>query len=120
MHLAFVLEPTRDLDSTLAAYCAVGFSFLVRPDDETVLLEASGSLYADLMLEASAFEDRGGAGPVFRVDSVDQFFLSHREADWVCPPTDVLASRHAALPVGSRRLRVFDTTAKVAWSRWFR
>ena len=100
MHLAFVLEPTRDLDSTLAAYCAVGFSFLVRPDDETVLLEASGSLYADLMREASAFEDREGAGPVFRVDSVDQFFLSHREADWGCPPDPCAGGPACCAPSG--------------------
>lgn len=92
----------------------------MRPDDETALLAAPGSRFADLMLEVSAFEERGGAGPVFRVESVDRFFLTHGEADWVCPPTAVPAGRYAAFQVGSRWVRLFDTSAGAAWSRWFR
>lgn len=120
LHLSFVLEPVGDVEVALAPYLAAGFRILIKPDDETVLLAAPGSPHADLMLEESAFEDRGGPGPVFRVASVDRYYGEHGGAVWVCPPTAVPAGRYATFQVGSRWLRLFDISAGVAWSTVFR
>ncbi len=91
MRLEFIYLPVQDLPGALALYRdGLGFDEVWREGELTVGLAIPGSETA-LMVDAAAAPG-SGPGPIFGVESVDQW-LDGRELDVFLPPSDIPGGR---------------------------
>jgi catechol 2,3-dioxygenase-like lactoylglutathione lyase family enzyme len=91
MRLDFVYLPVQDLAAALALYRdKLGFDEVWREGEHTVGLAIPGSETA-LMVDAAAAPG-SGPGPIFGVESVDQW-LDGRDLDILLPPADIPGGR---------------------------
>jgi catechol 2,3-dioxygenase-like lactoylglutathione lyase family enzyme len=92
MRLDFVYLPASDLEGALALYRdTLGFDELWREGETTVGLAIPGGDTA-LMIDAAA-EPGWGPGPIFGVDSVDEWLSGQDGLDVVTPPFDIPGGR---------------------------
>lgn len=92
MRLDFIYLPTQDLPAALALYRdAMGFDEVWREGELTVGLAIPGSETA-LMIDAAA-EPGAGPGPIFGVDSVDEWLAGMDGLDVFMPPSDIPGGR---------------------------
>lgn len=77
MKLEFLFTPTTDMQASLALYRALGFTELWREGDSTVALTLPGS-DVNLMLDSN--DPEAPAGPIFVVESVNDFHASRPES----------------------------------------
>jgi hypothetical protein len=72
------------------------------------------------MLEDNPFEAAWPPGPVFRVASVDEWHRARVDADGTLTPSTIPVGRYAAVRMGSRLLRMFDTNVGAPMTTLFR
>lgn len=114
MKLAFVYLPVKDLESALALYRdQLGFRESWREGTTTAGLTLPGT-EIQMMLEhdADAPHEADKPGPIFQVDSVDEFYAQNKgQFVFTVEPHDIPPGRYAAFedPSGNR-IRVLDDT----------
>ncbi|NMP24974.1 VOC family protein [Sulfobacillus harzensis] len=110
-HLAFAMYPTRDVHRAVEFYReALGAEARWWPDENTALLQTPGAQRPDIMVEQDAFECTIGAGTVFLVTNVDEYYGTWKHAfTWVLPPCDVPPGRYAVYQDhDGSPVRIFD------------
>ncbi|MBA2665652.1 MAG: VOC family protein [Trueperaceae bacterium] len=111
MKLIFVYTPVQDLKASLALYRdELGFEEAWREGDTVAGLTLPG-VDVHMMLEEDPAEV-GKPGPIFEVDSVDDFYAARRDRlAFTVMPHDIPPGRYAAFDDASgNRIRILDTS----------
>ncbi|MEV6285652.1 hypothetical protein [Kribbella sp. NPDC051770] len=94
MKLLLEVRPVEHLEASVEYYRGLGLVAVGWPDDETALLAAPGS-EATIVLVRDPAEAALGAGGVYDVGGVDDFYRTHEELDWLIAPVSTALGRYA-------------------------
>ena len=94
MKLLFEVRPVEHLEASVDYYRGLGLETMGWPDDETALLGPHEGT-ATIVLVRDPAEAALGAGGVYDVGDVDEFYAEHRELDWLIAPVSTALGRYA-------------------------
>jgi hypothetical protein len=94
MKLLFEVRPVEHLEASVDYYRGLGLETLGWPDDETALLGVRAGRPTIVLVRDPA-EAALGAGGVYEVGDVDEFYQSHGELDWLIAPISTALGRYA-------------------------
>ncbi|MCA1066228.1 VOC family protein [Rossellomorea sp. AcN35-11] len=108
MKLAFLCHPVKDLKKSYHYYSnTLGFEEAWREGDHTIALKLPGT---DVQLMIENDEPDLGAGGIFIVNSVDDYYAKHKEKlHFIKPPCDIPPGRYAIFQDdGENVIRIID------------